>query len=370
MLTLQIMPAPQHGGGGVHQRVQPARQRAGRHRQGARRAGQGCTPFSCALLCHSVPCRCPLEQLVLWQVPSGCGRHSETYAPPSAHQRSSRGRSACRGVLLPSAESWRAGPEAQKRELLELQAIYRDRGLSKELARQVSGAECRRPMPPLAAVLAVSVHRSGAEGSAACRHGGRRRPVSAPSQQSALPTTMQSVIGASAVQVAVQLSEKDVIRAHARDELGIDMDDLSNPWSAAGASAVAFVVGAGTDENPGSRRTNHGAVVHCCAVSQRLGRANFGCPDACVSPDGLQRVCPLCPMAVSHFSPFDSDAVIAGVDRHPAAVGRFHRGPRPAADQPGHRVDVRAAGGGDGRRMARGRGPLEAHRASAHWRVR
>ena len=47
------------------------------------------------------------------------------------------------------------------------------------------------------------------------------------------------------MQVAVQLSEKDVIRAHARDELGIDMDELSNPWSAAGASAVAFVFGAG-----------------------------------------------------------------------------------------------------------------------------
>ena len=46
-------------------------------------------------------------------------------------------------------------------------------------------------------------------------------------------------------QVAVQLSEKDVIRAHARDELGIDMDDLSNPWKAAGASALAFVFGAG-----------------------------------------------------------------------------------------------------------------------------
>ncbi len=50
-----------------------------------------------------------------------------------------------------------------------------------------------------------------------------------------------------AAQVAIQLSEKDVIRAHARDELGIDMDDLSSPWSAAGASAVAFVVGAGAD---------------------------------------------------------------------------------------------------------------------------
>ena len=45
--------------------------------------------------------------------------------------------------------------------------------------------------------------------------------------------------------MAIQLSEKDVIRAHARDELGIDMDDLSNPWKAAAASALAFVFGAG-----------------------------------------------------------------------------------------------------------------------------
>ncbi len=30
-------------------------------------------------------------------------------------------------------------------------------------------------------------------------------------------------------QVAVVLSEKDVIRAHARDELGIDVDELANP---------------------------------------------------------------------------------------------------------------------------------------------
>jgi hypothetical protein len=31
------------------------------------------------------------------------------------------------------------------------------------------------------------------------------------------------------MQVARQLTEKDVIRAHARDELGIDIDQLANP---------------------------------------------------------------------------------------------------------------------------------------------
>ena len=32
-------------------------------------------------------------------------------------------------------------------------------------------------------------------------------------------------------QVAIQLTKHDVVRAHARDELGIDMDELSNPWA-------------------------------------------------------------------------------------------------------------------------------------------
>uniref|UniRef100_A0A7S2QV40 Uncharacterized protein n=1 Tax=Chlamydomonas chlamydogama TaxID=225041 RepID=A0A7S2QV40_9CHLO len=45
-------------------------------------------------------------------------------------------------------------------------------------------------------------------------------------------------------QVAEQLTEVDVIRAHARDELGIDMDDLSNPLQAAVVSAIACTIGA------------------------------------------------------------------------------------------------------------------------------
>ena len=47
-----------------------------------------------------------------------------------------------------------------------------------------------------------------------------------------------------AQQVAVQLHGKDAIAAHARDELGIDHEALANPLSAAGASAVAFSLGA------------------------------------------------------------------------------------------------------------------------------
>jgi vacuolar iron transporter family protein len=44
-------------------------------------------------------------------------------------------------------------------------------------------------------------------------------------------------------QVAVQLSEKDALGAHARVELGIDPDALTNPWHAALASMIAFTIG-------------------------------------------------------------------------------------------------------------------------------
>lgn len=45
-------------------------------------------------------------------------------------------------------------------------------------------------------------------------------------------------------QVARQLTEHDALAAHAEAELGIDPDDLTNPWHAAWASMVAFTVGA------------------------------------------------------------------------------------------------------------------------------
>lgn len=45
--------------------------------------------------------------------------------------------------------------------------------------------------------------------------------------------------------MAEELTAKDVIRAHARDELGIDIDDMTNPYQAAASSAIAFCIGAG-----------------------------------------------------------------------------------------------------------------------------
>ncbi|MFJ6081691.1 VIT family protein [Streptomyces sp. NPDC092369] len=45
-------------------------------------------------------------------------------------------------------------------------------------------------------------------------------------------------------EAAVQLTERDALNAHARVELGIDPDALTNPWHAAWASFLAFTVGA------------------------------------------------------------------------------------------------------------------------------
>jgi len=47
-----------------------------------------------------------------------------------------------------------------------------------------------------------------------------------------------------AVEVACQLTERDALRAHAKLELGIDVDDITNPWNAALASMLSFTIGA------------------------------------------------------------------------------------------------------------------------------
>ncbi|MEU3026536.1 VIT1/CCC1 transporter family protein [Streptomyces incarnatus] len=45
-------------------------------------------------------------------------------------------------------------------------------------------------------------------------------------------------------EAAEQLTERDALRAHARVELGINPDELTDPWHAACASFLAFTVGA------------------------------------------------------------------------------------------------------------------------------
>ena len=44
--------------------------------------------------------------------------------------------------------------------------------------------------------------------------------------------------------VAEELTDHDVFAAHAEVELGIDPEDLTNPWQAALSSAVSFIIGA------------------------------------------------------------------------------------------------------------------------------
>jgi VIT1/CCC1 family predicted Fe2+/Mn2+ transporter len=46
-----------------------------------------------------------------------------------------------------------------------------------------------------------------------------------------------------ALEVATQLHAHDALAAHAETELGIDPDDLTSPWIAAGSSAVSFTIG-------------------------------------------------------------------------------------------------------------------------------
>ena len=104
------------------------------------------------------------------------------------------------------------GPAARQHELEELAAIYENRGLSKELA----------------------------------------------------------------LQVAVAFTEKDVIRAHARDELGIDIDDLANPLQASLASAFAFCVGAGIPLLAASFIHNEGMRIMSLVLSSTAALTSFG----------------------------------------------------------------------------------------------
>jgi VIT1/CCC1 family predicted Fe2+/Mn2+ transporter len=53
----------------------------------------------------------------------------------------------------------------------------------------------------------------------------------------------RGVATAVAAEVAKEMSEKDALSVHARAELGIDPDNVTNPWAAALASMLSFIVG-------------------------------------------------------------------------------------------------------------------------------
>ncbi len=92
---------------------------------------------------------------------------------------------------------------------------------------------------------------------------------------------------ASATTTARELTERDALRAHLSFELGIDGEELSNPWVAAGSSAVAFASGAVAPLAsilvlPASLRVNVTVLVVLVALvatgwlSARLGGAPTG----------------------------------------------------------------------------------------------
>lgn len=53
----------------------------------------------------------------------------------------------------------------------------------------------------------------------------------------------RGLTAATARQVAIELTEHDVLGAHLAAELNIDPDDVASPWHAAFASALAFTIG-------------------------------------------------------------------------------------------------------------------------------
>jgi VIT1/CCC1 family predicted Fe2+/Mn2+ transporter len=92
---------------------------------------------------------------------------------------------------------------------------------------------------------------------------------------------------ATARRVAEELTAKDAFAAHADAELQIDPDALTNPWQAAGASAIAFTIGsllplvAVLLPPPNARIPVTVVVVVLAlamtgAVSARLGSARIG----------------------------------------------------------------------------------------------
>jgi vacuolar iron transporter family protein len=89
------------------------------------------------------------------------------------------------------------------------------------------------------------------------------------------------------LQVAEELTRHDALGAHAEAELGIDPDELTNPWHAAAASFISFVIGALLPliavllpSSPSRIPITFGTVVLALAgtgwVSARLGKAPRG----------------------------------------------------------------------------------------------
>ncbi|KAG2486703.1 hypothetical protein HYH03_014632 [Edaphochlamys debaryana] len=73
-----------------------------------------------------------------------------------------------------------------------------------------------------------------------------------------------------------ELARQDVIRAHARDELGIDIDALANPTQAAIVSSLAFTAGALIPLLAGAFIHDKAARMASTAVAAVVGLVAFG----------------------------------------------------------------------------------------------
>ena len=112
----------------------------------------------------------------------------------------------------------------------------------------------------------------------------RRELAETPDEELAELTAIYAAKGLDedlARKVAVQLTAKDALGAHAEAELGLDPNGLTNPWHAALASFVSFVVGAlipllGVVVSSQAWVTVAAVVIALAvtgSVSARLGRA-------------------------------------------------------------------------------------------------
>ncbi|KAL3679002.1 hypothetical protein R1sor_021958 [Riccia sorocarpa] len=79
-----------------------------------------------------------------------------------------------------------------------------------------------------------------------------------------------------AKQVAEELTKVDALKAHARDELGIDIDDLSNPMQAALASAMAFSLGGGVPLLAGAFISSLKTRIIVVVTASSVALATFG----------------------------------------------------------------------------------------------
>uniref|UniRef100_A0A7R9YTY6 Uncharacterized protein n=1 Tax=Chlamydomonas euryale TaxID=1486919 RepID=A0A7R9YTY6_9CHLO len=122
-------------------------------------------------------------------------------------------------------EMQNAGPEARQHELEELAAIYENRGLTPELAKKV----------------------------------------------------------------AEELTAHDVIRAHARDELGIDVDELADPLQAALVSMLACTLGAAIPLLTGSFVQNDELRVYWVMCATAIGCLMFGVSASALGGAGIIR---------------------------------------------------------------------------------